>query len=143
MLIFEAAININVNQLRREGLLVFSLAVPLLLIATLISAFIIQALVGGMLGHMWALAFLCGAMISATDPTTIGSILGGNQPASRVVSILEGESLINDAASITLFIMISSMLTMQNFDPSLVGFAGWFVLVMSGSLLLGLTLEIS
>ena len=140
VLIFEASININVSNLRREGLLVFSLAVPLLLISTLVSAFVIQILVGGMLGNIWALAFLCGAMISATDPTTIGSILNGSRQSGRVVSILEGESLINDAASITLFIMISSMLTLQDYDPGLLGFVGRFVLVLAGSVLLGLFL---
>jgi CPA1 family monovalent cation:H+ antiporter len=140
VLIFEASININVRKLRREAVLVFSLAVPLLLIATLISAMVIQTLIGGLLGNIWALAFLCGAMISATDPTTIGSILGGKQPSGRVISILEGESLINDAASITLFVMISSMLTMQDYDISLLEFAGRFVMVLSGSLLLGLFL---
>ena len=139
VLIFEASININVNNLRREGVLVFSLAVPLLLIATLVSALVIQTLSGGALGNIWALALLCGAMISATDPTTLGSILGGNSPG-RVVSILEGESLINDAASITLFIMISSLLTMQGYDLDLPGFAGRFVLVFAGSILLGLFL---
>lgn len=140
VLIFEASININVRQLRREALLVFSLAVPLLLIATLISAVVIQTLIGGLLGNIWALAFLCGAMISATDPTTIGSILGGERASGRVVSILEGESLINDAASITLFIMLSSMLTMQDYDLSLPVFAGRFVLILAGSVLLGLFL---
>ena len=140
VLIFEASLNINVQNLRREGLLVFSLAVPLLMIATLISAFIIQTLIGGLLGNMWALAFLCGAMISATDPTTMGSILSGGKPSGRVVSILEGESLINDAASITLFIMISSLLTMQDYDLSLIEFAGRFVLVLAGSVVLGVFL---
>jgi CPA1 family monovalent cation:H+ antiporter len=140
VLIFEASLNINVRNLRGEGLLVFSLAVPLLMVATFIAAFVIQTLVGGSLGNMWALAFLCGAMISATDPTTMGSILGNNKPSGRVASILEGESLINDATSITLFIMISSMLMMQNYDLSALEFVGRFVLVMAGSVALGLFL---
>jgi CPA1 family monovalent cation:H+ antiporter len=57
-----------------------------------------------------------------------------------VGNILEGESLINDAASITLFIMISSLLTMQGYDLDLPGFAGHFLLVFTGSVLLGLFL---
>jgi len=140
MLIFEAAVNINVRLLRREALLVFSLAVPLLLVATLISAFVIQTLVGGLLGNTWALAFLCGAMISATDPTTLGSILGDAKSSGRVVSILEGESLINDATTITLFIMISSLLTIPGYDLNWMDFAGRFVLVLAGSVLVGLFL---
>ena len=140
MLIFEASVNINVSRLRREGLLVFSLAIPLLLIATLVSALVIQTLAGGLLGNTWALAILCGAMISATDPTTMSSILNGKNPVGRVATILEGESLINDATTITLFVMMSSLLTVPDYSPDLLGFAGHFVLVLAGSVLVGLLL---
>jgi len=140
ILIFEAAVNINVQQLRSEGLLVFSLAVPLLMVATLLSAMVIQSLVGGLLGHTWALAFLCGSMISATDPTTAGAILNGSGSSDRVVSILRGESLVNDATTITLFIMISSLLTIPGYDLNWLEFAGRFSLVLAGSVLVGLFL---
>jgi CPA1 family monovalent cation:H+ antiporter len=140
VLIFEAAVNINVTRLRREGLLVFSLAIPLLLVSTLISALVIQLLIGGLLGNVWALAILCGAMISATDPTTVSSILNGKHSRTRVVSILEGESLINDATTITLFIMISSLLTIPGYDLNWGEFAGRFTLVLAGSVMVGLFL---
>jgi len=140
VLIFEAAVNIDVGRLRREGLLVFSLAVPLLMVATLASAVVIQLLVGGLLGNIWALAILCGAMISATDPTTVSSILNGTHSSGRVSSILEGESLINDATTITLFIMISSLLTIPGYDLNLLEFAGRFALVLIGSVVVGLLL---
>ena len=140
VLIFEAAVNIDVGRLRREGLLVFSLAVPLLMVATLTSAVVIQLLVGGLLGNIWALAILCGAMISATDPTTVSSILNGTNSSGRVSSILEGESLINDATTITLFIMISSLLTIPGYDLNLLEFAGRFALVLTGSVVVGLFL---
>jgi CPA1 family monovalent cation:H+ antiporter len=140
ILIFEAAVNINVRLLRREGLLVFSLAVPLLMVSTLISAVVIQALIGGLMGNIWALAILCGAMISATDPTTVSTILNGTHSSGRVVSILEGESLINDATTITLFVMISSLLTIPGYDLDMLEFAGRFVLVLAGSVSVGLFL---
>jgi len=41
ILIFESSINMNVRSLRRESLLVLSLAVPLLIIASMISATVI------------------------------------------------------------------------------------------------------
>jgi len=140
VLIFEASVNINVRLLRREGLLIFSLAVPLLMVATLVSALVIQTLIGGLLGNTWALAFLCGAMISATDPTTVSTILNGTHSSGRVVSILEGESLINDATTITLFIMISALLTIPGYDLDLLEFAGRFSLVLAGSVMVGLFL---
>jgi CPA1 family monovalent cation:H+ antiporter len=140
MLIFEAAVNINVQTLRKEALLVFSLAVPLLLVSATVSALVIQLLAGGLLGNIWALAVLCGAMISATDPATVSSILGGSDRMGRVRSILEGESLINDATTITLFVMISAFLTVPGYNPELLGFAGRFILVLCGSMLVGVVL---
>ena len=137
MLIFEASININVRRLRREALLVFGLAVPLLLVASLVAAVIIQFLMGGALGNTWALAFLCGAMISATDPATLNTILNGRGSTKRVVSILEGESLINDATTITLFVMISSLLTLPGYDLDWINIAGRFALVLTGSVVVG------
>ncbi|MFC1701754.1 cation:proton antiporter [Pseudomonadota bacterium] len=140
MLIFEASININVRRLRRDFLLVFSLAIPLLMVATLIAALVIQSLIGGSLGNMWALTFLCGAMISATDPATMSNILNMGGSSERVVSILEGESLINDATTITLFTMISALLTIPAYDLNWLDFAGRFFVVLGGSLLVGLFL---
>jgi len=140
MLIFEASININVRMLRREALLVLSLAVPLLMVASFIAAVIILTLLGGSLGNSWALAFLCGAMVSATDPATLNNILSGAQSSKRVVNILEGESLINDATIIALFVMISSVLTVPGYDPDWIDFTGRFVLVLLGSSAVGLVL---
>ena len=137
MLIFEAAINIDVRRLRGESLLVFSLAIPLLLVASLVAAIIIQVLIGSALGNAWALAFLCGAMISATDPATLNTILNGTGSPKRLVSILEGESLINDATTITLFVMISSLLTVPGYEMDWLNIAGRFVLVLSGSVIVG------
>ena len=45
----------------------------------------------------------------------------------RVVSILEGESLINDATTITLFVMISSILTIPGYDLNWIEIAGRFI----------------
>ena len=140
MLIFEASININVRLLRREALLVFSLAVPLLMVASLVAAMVIQVLIGESLGNTWALAFLCGAMISATDPATVSNIFNGGRSSERVVSILEGESLINDATTITLFVMISSLMTIPGYELNWIEIAGRFTLVLTGSLLVGFLL---
>jgi len=140
MLIFEASINIDVRLLRREALLVFSLAIPLLIVASLVAAVIIQVLIGSELGNTWALIFLCGAMISATDPATMSTILNGKGLSKRVVGILEGESLINDATTIILFIMISSLLTIPGYDLDRINVAGRLALVLAGSVVLGLFL---
>jgi len=110
------------------------------MVATLVAAIVIQALVGDSLGNMWALTFLCGAMISATDPATMSNIINNACSSQRVVGILEGESLINDATTITLFTMISALLTIPGYDLNWIDLAGRFVVVLGGSVLVGMFL---
>lgn len=140
ILIFEAAINIDTNWLRREALLIGLLSVPLLIVAAVLAAGIIQYFIGASLGGSWMLALLIGSMICATDPAMISSVMGGNGKAQRVEHILEGESLINDATSITLFVMISGLLVMPGTEITGWMVAGRFALTLLGGAAIGVTL---
>jgi CPA1 family monovalent cation:H+ antiporter len=140
ILIFEAAINVDTRWLRRESVLIGMLSVPLLLVAAWLAACIIQLLIGSSLGNSWALALLIGSMICATDPTMISGVLGDNGRTPRTVRILEGESLINDATTITLFVMISSFLTTPGVEISAWMVTGRFVLTLLGGIAIGVTL---
>ncbi|PZP47265.1 MAG: Na+/H+ antiporter [Pseudopedobacter saltans] len=51
----------------------------------------------------WALGFLLGGIISPPDAVAATSVLSGLKVPRRVQSILEGESLINDASSLVVF----------------------------------------
>jgi len=116
------------------------LSVPLLLVAAWLAASIIQFLMGASLGNSWALALLVGSMICATDPTMISGVLGDNGGTQRTVRILEGESLINDATTITLFVMISSFLTTPGVEITAWMVTGTFVLTLLGGIAIGVTL---
>lgn len=140
ILIFEAAINVDIRCLRREAVLIGLLSVPFLLLAAGLAAGIIQFLLGASLGGSWALALLIGAMICATDPAMISGVLGGNGEARRVEHILEGESLINDATTITLFVMISGLLVMPGDGISGWEVAGRFALALLGGATIGVIL---
>ena len=140
ILIFEAAINIDVRWLRREAILIGMLSVPLLLLAVWIAACVIQFLMGASLGGSWALALLIGSMVCATDPAMISGVLGGNGAARRVERILEGESLINDATTITLFVMISGLLITPGVEVSGWMVMGRFVLTLLGGAAIGVSL---
>jgi CPA1 family monovalent cation:H+ antiporter len=140
ILIFEAAINIDTRWLKREAVLIGLLSVPFLLIATAIAAGIILFLNGSSLGGSWALALLIGSMISATDPAMIAGVLGRNGKAKRVEQILEGESLINDATTITLFVMISGLLLATGGEISAWSVAARFALTLLGGAAIGVTL---
>jgi CPA1 family monovalent cation:H+ antiporter len=140
ILIFEAAINVDTGWLRREALLIGMLSVPLLLVAVWLAAAIIQFLIGSSLGGSWALALLIGSMVCATDPAMISGVLNGNGHAHRVERILEGESLINDATTITLFVMISSLLIMPGTEITWWMVAGRFVFTLLGGAAIGVVL---
>ncbi|NNL96383.1 MAG: hypothetical protein HKO64_12240 [Xanthomonadales bacterium] len=138
VLVFEAAVNIHVKALRREVVLITALSIPLLLLAVLVAAGVIHLLMAESLGQSFALALLIGAMVSATDPTSLPSFLTGK--SSRIANILEGEGLANDATSITLFVMLSAMLLMPDYEISAQVVVGKFALTLFGAAMIGFVL---
>ena len=140
ILIFEASINMHIRELRREAMLIAALAIPLLLVATWIAAWLMLVLLGSALDNSWALALLIGAMICATDPTAITGVVTGSGISHRVDHILEGESLINDATTITLVVMISALLVVPDTDISVMNTVGRFLLTLLGGAAIGVLL---
>src|SRR5215213_6424652 len=84
------------------------LAVGLVLMTT----FVVGAVVHTVIGLPWAAAFVLGAIISPTDAiaaTTVAQRLGVPR---RIVTVLEGESLINDATGIVAYrVAVAAVLT--------------------------------
>lgn len=81
---------------RAIGLLGFGLV----LFTSCIVAFVS---VGMIPGFTLALGFLLGGIISPPDAVAATSVLKGLKIPKRIVTILEGESLVNDAASLIVF----------------------------------------
>lgn len=138
ILIFEAAINIDTAWLKKEALLIGALSVPLLLVAAWLAAGIIQLLMGSSLEGSWALALLIGSMVCATDPAMISGLIGDHPRTRRVLRILEGESMINDATTITLFVMLSGLLVTPDIEISGWMVAGRFALTLLGGAAIGI-----
>jgi len=98
-LLYAAAVNMPAIDFRRDFHAIAGLAVLLVAVTTLCFGLVFSALVGGI---GLATSFALGAIISPTDSvaaTTIGGRLG--LPA-RLLTILEGEGLVNDASSLVL-----------------------------------------
>lgn len=98
-LLFEMALHVNVRRLMDDAALVALMAIVAVVLAT--------AVVGGML---WAVSsiglvacLLLGAAISTTDPAAVVTTFRQIGAPRRLLVILEGESLLNDAAAIALF----------------------------------------
>lgn len=107
-ILFWGAMLTNWHQFRRHWLLISSLGVLLVLATSFLVAFVVNWLYPG-LGFMPAL--LLGAIVSPSDAVCAIAILSRLGLSSRIMNILEGESLINDAAGIVLFnFALSTML---------------------------------
>ncbi|MCX6082891.1 MAG: Na+/H+ antiporter [Chloroflexi bacterium] len=98
-LVFEAALHINFKDLRERLPEIFVLAVPGIIITTLI--------VGGLLSLLTPLslplAMVFGALISATDPVAVVAMFRSMGVSKRLAVLVESESLLNDGTAIVVF----------------------------------------
>lgn len=79
---------------------IFLLAFGLVTTTTVVVASLCVAMIPGM---NWATGFLLGAIASPPDAAAATSILRTFRLPRRVVQILEGESLVNDASALTVY----------------------------------------
>ena len=95
-LIFESGFTLDARQLVKDPPAVLVLAVPALLISTAIVGFSIW----GIFGVEIMVALLFGALISATDPVAVVALFKEIGAPVRLNTLVEGESLLNDATAI-------------------------------------------
>jgi len=98
-LIFEAALTLDQPELRRRILPVGLLAT----IGVAITVVLIGVLTHLILGLSWASAMLLGAILAATDPIAVITLLRRVNAPGGLVAILEGESLFNDGTGVAVF----------------------------------------
>ncbi len=111
-LVFEAAFHLELNQLRDNLAPILILAVPGVLLSTLI--------VGGILhvgvGFPLSVAVVFGALISATDPVAVVAFFRALGVSRRLAVAVEGESLFNDGTAIVVFGIALGAATANQFD---------------------------
>jgi len=98
-LIFEAAFHLEFSQLRDNLMPILILAVPGVVLSTLIVAGILSVGFGLTLGLM----AVFGALISATDPVAVVAYFRALGVPRRLAVAVEGESLLNDGTAIVIF----------------------------------------
>ncbi len=82
-----------------------------------------------------AVAFALAAILSPTDPVAVGAMTASAPPPPRLMHILEGESLLNDATGLVCFTFAVTAAMTGTF--SLANASVSFVLVAGGGLLVG------
>lgn len=137
VLIFEAAFNIDVRQLRKNLLLILLLALPLMLLSTAITAALLYYGIGHPSGFPWLAALIAGALLSATDPVAVLALFERVGAPERLRMIIDGESLFNDATAIVLFTIMVALGTGEQETADLGESVGTFLIIFFGGALAG------
>ena len=133
-LLYVSAFLTPVRDFRTNLKNISSLAVGLVAVSAGVVAVIAMALVPGM---TWPLAAALGAIVSPPDAVAATAIAQRLAVPRRIVSILEGESLLNDATALTIYRAAVGAAAAAA-TVSVVGSLGSFVYVALGGILIGL-----
>jgi CPA1 family monovalent cation:H+ antiporter len=98
-LLYAAAFFSDLRTLRADARAISLSAIGLVLVTAATVAVIGHELIG----LSWAMAFALGAIVSPTDPVAATSIMRRVGAPRRLVNIIEGESLFNDATALVTF----------------------------------------
>jgi len=134
-LLYEAAFNISITEFRANINTIGTLSITLVFLTASGIAVASHYLIPGM---TWPLSFVLGAILSATDAVAAMSITKGLGLPHKTITILEGESLVNDASALVAYRFAVAAVTG-------VAFVWWraglqFVILMGGGALVGLIL---
>eukprot|EP00903_Cladosiphon_okamuranus_P022319 g20525.t1 len=103
ILIFESAFETDVHIFQREFWQVVALAGPGVAMATIMTGSIVKFIFP--YGWDWNLSLMLGGVLSATDPVAVVALLKELGVSERLNVLIEGESLLNDATGIVVFIV--------------------------------------
>ena len=132
-LLFQGALHMEFDSLKRNLVPIATMAFPGLIAAT----FLVGTMLHYALGMPWLKGLLFGAMVAATDPISVLAIFRDVGAPKRLRTLMEGESLFNDGTSVVLFTALFAVLY-EGAEPSVLAVAGDFLKVCVGGGLIGL-----
>lgn len=137
ILVFEAALNIKISVLKPLIATILFASTVGVIVSTLIAAVIIYYAIGHPSGFPWVAALLAALVISATDPVAVVDQLKVAKAPESLATVIEGESLFNDASAIVLFGILLAMALGQS-EASLTASLYQLFWVLTGGVLVGL-----
>jgi len=132
-LVYIAAYFTPVQNLRANLGTISSLAVGLVLATALAVAAVAHALIPGI---PWAAAVALGAIVAPPDAIAATALASRLTVPRRIITILEGESLLNDATALTIYSIALTAAAGRVFSPATA--AATFTAAIVGGLAIGL-----
>lgn len=106
LLLFQAALTIDVARMKEDAAPILLLAVVAVVVTTVVSGVSLH----GLFGIPLVACLLLGSIIATTDPAAVVAIFRDIGAPARLTRLVEGESLLNDAAAIALFTLLLGLL---------------------------------
>jgi monovalent cation:H+ antiporter, CPA1 family len=131
ILLFESAINTDISRLRSTLKPITMLAGPGVLVCCGVTAIALKY----SLGLDWIAALLLGILLAITDTVSVIAVFKEISVPSRLTTIVEGESLVNDGAALVLFNLVLQAHLTSSSVPILEGAQKIFIAIAGGSLL--------
>jgi monovalent cation/hydrogen antiporter len=132
----DAAFDSSMRDMRTNWRPIASLALGAVCLTVVVVALVAKLILPGM---PWAAAIALGAIVAPPDAAAATTVLKALRPPNRIMVVLEGESLFNDASALLIYrlavgAMATGALTGWSVVPILIG-------VTAGSVVLGIVLS--
>jgi Na+/H+ antiporter len=132
-LLYGAAFFTSLRELRASARPIGLLAIGLVVVTTVGVAVVAHTFIESL---TWGSAFVLGAIVSPTDPLAATSIARRFGVPRKLVSIVEGESLVNDGTGLVLYRVAVAAVVTGSFSAFYTG--GLFVVSAGGGIAVGL-----
>jgi CPA1 family monovalent cation:H+ antiporter len=132
-LLYSAAFFTSLRELRSTVKPIGLLAVGLVAFTTVGVAVVAHTFIDDL---SWASAFVLGAIVSPTDPLAATSIARRFGVPRKLVTIVEGESLVNDGTGLVLYRVAVAAVVAGSFSAFYTG--GLFIVAAAGGVAVGL-----
>ncbi len=131
LLVFEAGIATDVRRIVEDAAAILLLAV----VATLITAAAVGFALWPFAQFPIVVCLLVGSIVATTDPAAVIAIFRDVGAPRRLTRLVAGESLLNDAAAIALFILLLGVIQAGRQPSALEGLSEFVVLFVGGAML--------
>ena len=132
LLVFEGAITIDVRRMLEDAAPILMLAV----VATVVTTGVVGVALWPVSGLPLVVCLLLGSVIATTDPAAVIAVFRDVGAPARLTRLVEGESLLNDAAAIVMFVVFLGIIVSGR-QPDIAGGAVQFVVAFLGGAILG------